>query len=177
MIASRRAPREVYRLYGEHEYLAGAGHELHTSQARTRAGENRRLRVASVATLLGAVGAFGGAIALNMPPGSTGRRLPRRSAMRRLTAHTMTSVVRPRVSAPTHSASDQPRPGDAARRVYKPHGESHARVTHLKRSSSESSSPAASPTLLAIAVTPTRQSLPSAASPRYSARTEFGFER
>ncbi|HEX5852455.1 MAG TPA: hypothetical protein VFY36_05130 [Solirubrobacteraceae bacterium] len=63
----RRAPREVYRLYSEDEFLAGATWEPDVEEAGTARvpTDLRRRRVLSAAILLGAASAVGALIALN----------------------------------------------------------------------------------------------------------------
>jgi hypothetical protein len=81
----RRAPREVYRVYDEDEFLDGAGDEeffepvepvkpvkpvepvkLGEPAASAGTGERRLRRLAGAAMLVGAVGTVGGAIAINI---------------------------------------------------------------------------------------------------------------
>jgi hypothetical protein len=77
----RRAPREVYRLYDEDEYLAGVTWEQEQSTAvlaTTSTGALRLRRAFSVAILLGVTGALGVVIALNTTVSQrvgSGRRL------------------------------------------------------------------------------------------------------
>ncbi len=68
----RRAPREVYRLYDEEEYLAGATWEPSVELPDTEASADpssspdlRRRRMTSAAILVGAASAVGAVIALN----------------------------------------------------------------------------------------------------------------
>ncbi len=77
MTLPRRAPREVYRVYDEDEFLAAAGHEQAWEAPAATAGAGRARRLVSAAMLFGAVGAVGGLIALNglAPPTGTGRRI------------------------------------------------------------------------------------------------------
>jgi len=66
MTLLRRAPREVYRVYDEDEYLAGATWEPGVESASAKIpADLRRRRALSAAILLGAVGAVGSVIALN----------------------------------------------------------------------------------------------------------------
>jgi hypothetical protein len=75
MTLLRRAPRAVYRVYSEEDYLNGAGAELASidqwpaalEPARQGFGERRLRRVAGVTMLAGAVGLVGGAVVLNDP--------------------------------------------------------------------------------------------------------------
>jgi hypothetical protein len=81
MSLARRAPREVYRVYGEREYLAGVECEtpLPPDNAE-RVTERRAARLASVALLLGAAGALTGLTILDSIPHRrpTGRRFTAR---------------------------------------------------------------------------------------------------
>jgi hypothetical protein len=72
----RRAPREVYRVYTENEYLAGVDGPLLEPLFPADA-QHRLRRVASAAVLVGAFGAVGVVLVLNssLPSGSAARRL------------------------------------------------------------------------------------------------------
>jgi len=59
----RRAPREVYRLYDEEAFFAGADQEERRKSATTPPGGRRLRRIAGTTTLLAAMGATGGLIA------------------------------------------------------------------------------------------------------------------
>ncbi|HEY3959346.1 MAG TPA: hypothetical protein VGL68_02435 [Solirubrobacteraceae bacterium] len=76
MTLLRRAPREVYRVYGEAEFFEGAaGMELFTPATSSGAGERRLRRLAGAAMLAGAVGTMGGAVVLagSRPARGSGR--------------------------------------------------------------------------------------------------------
>jgi hypothetical protein len=77
MMLLRRAPREVYRVYGEDEFFAYTGGEERFEIAAPRIGEQRLHRVAGVTMLLAATGAVGGLIAIASlsSVGSDGRRV------------------------------------------------------------------------------------------------------
>jgi hypothetical protein len=77
MTLLRRAPREVYRVYTEDEFLADATcEELFPTSGR--AVSSRRLRFAGTTLLLAAAGAVGGLVVLtSMQPLSGGRRRER----------------------------------------------------------------------------------------------------
>ncbi len=79
MTLLRRAPREIYRVYSEEEYLDGAGTGLPIAAewqvdgsspvpepARQVVTGHRLRRAAGVAMLAGAVGAVGGLVCLNL---------------------------------------------------------------------------------------------------------------
>jgi hypothetical protein len=72
----RRAPREVYRVYTENDYLAGVDGPLLESLFPADA-QHRLRRVASAAMLVGAFGAVGVVLVLNSssPSASAVRRL------------------------------------------------------------------------------------------------------
>jgi hypothetical protein len=61
----RRAPREVYRLYDEEAFVAGADQEERRESTATPPGGRRLRRIAGTTTLLAAMGATGGVIALS----------------------------------------------------------------------------------------------------------------
>jgi hypothetical protein len=64
MTLLRRAPREVYRVYGEHEFLADACHDEGFAAVASETGPRRLHRMAGATMLLAAMGAVGGLIAL-----------------------------------------------------------------------------------------------------------------
>jgi hypothetical protein len=64
MMLLRRAPREVYRVYGEDEFFAYTGGEERFEVGVPRIGERRLHRLAGVTMLLAATGAVGGLIAI-----------------------------------------------------------------------------------------------------------------
>ncbi len=68
----RRAPREVYRVYGEEEFFATAADER--SEPTDGAGEQRLQRVAGATVLLAAAGAVGGLIAITSLSTAAGAR-------------------------------------------------------------------------------------------------------
>jgi hypothetical protein len=61
----RRAPREIYRVYSEEEYLSGAVAELGAGTELTSGGERHFHRAAGVTMLVGATGAVGAIVVLN----------------------------------------------------------------------------------------------------------------
>jgi len=65
MTLLRRAPREVYRLYGEDEFFAtSTPGEDHATAEHRRKGSRRLQRFAGVAILLAVVGVVGGMVAI-----------------------------------------------------------------------------------------------------------------
>jgi hypothetical protein len=70
----RRAPREVYRVYGHEEFLAAPASPDAIEVGRVLAGERRLQRLAGTAVLLAAMGAVAGVVAATgLPPGSPRR--------------------------------------------------------------------------------------------------------
>ena len=74
MRSLRRGRREVYRVYEEEEYLAGADDEMGFGARASVASEGRARRVAGAAMLFGAVGAVGGLIVVSALSPSRGSR-------------------------------------------------------------------------------------------------------
>jgi hypothetical protein len=66
MTLLRRAPREVYRVYGEEEFFARVGHDVgfETAAPAHASGGVRLQRIAGAGMLLAATGAVGGLIAV-----------------------------------------------------------------------------------------------------------------
>jgi hypothetical protein len=70
----RRAPREVYRVYGHEEFMAAPASHDAIEVSRVLAGERRLQRLAGTAVLLAAMGAVAGVVAAtSLPPGSPRR--------------------------------------------------------------------------------------------------------
>lgn len=63
MTLLRRAPREVYRVYDEEQFLACAGHD-EPFEAVSASGERRLQRVAGATMLVAVTGAVGGLVAI-----------------------------------------------------------------------------------------------------------------
>jgi hypothetical protein len=86
----RRAPREVYRVYTEDEYLRGVDGGLPDIAGLPANGQNRLRRIAGAALLMGACGAVGGVLALGGFAPATGAarrmRLGGRASRGRLVA-------------------------------------------------------------------------------------------
>jgi hypothetical protein len=64
MTLLRRAPREVYRVYGEREFLSDAWQDERREAAVSEIGPRRLQRVAGTTMLLAATGAVGGLVAI-----------------------------------------------------------------------------------------------------------------
>jgi hypothetical protein len=76
MALLRRAPREVYRVFNEADFLAdGDAGELFEPATREAAGRRPR-RIAGIAMLLGAVAAVGAMLVMNHPRAQVPRRTP-----------------------------------------------------------------------------------------------------
>jgi hypothetical protein len=147
----RRTPREVYRLYAEDEYLAGATWESSAEPASTTgASDLRRRRALSAAILLGAMGAVGSLLALNSisQPRAAGRRMAHRS--------TSTSRVPPTW-----------KPETRVRRVDARGSAIRVNARHARRSAA----------LTVAAVAPARQTATAFVASARARPVEFGFER
>jgi hypothetical protein len=72
----RRAPRTVYRVFDEEEYLSGSGEEECFTAPASGARDRRLRRAASAAMLVGTVSAIGGLVTLSdvWPVRGSGRR-------------------------------------------------------------------------------------------------------
>ncbi len=103
MVALRRTPRTVYRVYEEQEYLAGtdalSGWDISSPPRVSR--ELLFRRIAGVAALTGAVGTLGGLIVADV--------LPARQADLQIADH----GVPPRAARPVKGPSVSVRPGEA----------------------------------------------------------------
>jgi hypothetical protein len=115
MMLLRRAPREVYRVYGEEEFFATAADAR--SEPTDGAGEHRLQRVAGATVLLAAAGAVGGLIAITSLSTAAGAR--RRAGADllvgvRLSGHAR--AERSRVWREPASPDGADRPGVIARR-------------------------------------------------------------
>ncbi|MGO9762050.1 MAG: hypothetical protein ACLP1Q_12410 [Solirubrobacteraceae bacterium] len=74
MTLLRRAPREVYRVYGEDEFLAYAGRDERFEVAASASGERRLHRIAGATMLLAVTGAVSGLVAITSLSSATGAR-------------------------------------------------------------------------------------------------------
>ena len=194
MTLLRRAPREVYRVYGEEEFFAAAARDERFELTGGR-GERRRHRVAGATVLLAATGAVGGLIALTSLSAATSAR--RRVGAGLLTATrsfassraTRVQVWRERPSrrlSPAELREPGPRsarpdsascPRTSTRRPVSTGQPARA----VPRASPPERRPrgggrAQSPQMAAAAAQPV-QVTASAAPPPRSGQSEFGFER
>jgi hypothetical protein len=123
MTLLRRAPREVYRVYSEEEYLDGAGSEIAAvaewpvdgspvvAEAAQQVVLGHRLRrAAGVAMLAGAVGAVGGLVCLNLARAHVGSGAGREG----LVAATHPARA---AAASSPAADDVPAPMESSRPV------------------------------------------------------------
>jgi hypothetical protein len=176
LILLRRAPRTVYRVFDEEEYLSGSGEEeCFTAPA---SGAHRRLRrAASAAMLVGTVSAIGGLVTLSdvWPVRGSGRRLG--VGLRDLAG----ALISPR-AARTHDWRERerarrPREGaraaGAAVRAGGPVQPSGRRRTPGRSASAPAPRAPTDTALVALARSTVGQSVPLARA----GQAEFGFER
>jgi hypothetical protein len=167
MTLLRRAPREVYRVYGEREFLADMCHDERPEAARSEIGPRRLQRVVGTTMLLAATGAVGGLIAITSLSSVAGDRRRGRADLLAATSSLVSSyAARARVwregpgSDGPHRQSVSGRPADRARKVR---------------------SAAARPPTAAVAVRQPAPPIQPAASESTEAaasgQSEFGFER
>jgi hypothetical protein len=177
MMLLRRAHREVYRVYGEEDFLAGADQEERFTAAASGAGERRLRRAAGAAMLVGAVSAVGGLIVLNsLPPvKGTGRRFG--SGLRGDTeVLVFAGVSRARVERGQADAGRPVRVRTTGR------ARQMARARGAKRPGERRRAAAAPAQHVGVQIdaTPasvTRLTASASAEPERSERAEFGFER
>jgi hypothetical protein len=188
MTLARRAPREVYRIYDEEEFLAEDWVEcLHAAPPqRAQGGEERRSgRLAGVAMLCAATGVFGGVIVVSrLSSAKSSRRTLDRAVRATATALigparvTRTRVWQARALAGGPSHEPQPRShrleADSRRRPGEARHESPGSPRHpVAVAVADAQAPTA--TQLARAESPPLARASSAG--RSSAPAEFGFER
>lgn len=98
MTLLRRAPREVYRVYSEEEFLADPLCDERTGTLDAAAGARRLNRIAGATVLVAAAGAVGGLIAWTITPSIAGnRRRERQRAQPAVASIGRTPTSRPRV--------------------------------------------------------------------------------
>jgi hypothetical protein len=196
MMLLRRAPREVYRVYGEEEFFATAADAR--SEPTDGAGEHRLQRVAGATVLLAAAGAVGGLIAITSLSTAAGAR--RRAgadllAGVRLSGHAR--AARSRAWREPASPDGADRPGVLARRD----GERAARIrgvidagaprraragsrppaaraaAEAERADLAGSNPQIQPVADSSPAQPVHSTASVAAPSQRSGQSEFGFER
>jgi hypothetical protein len=173
MTLLRRVPREVYRVYDEDDFFAGAVGEC-VGSTSVGAAEGRVSRIAGAALLLGVVGAVGGLVIVNSLPRvrGSGRRpgggLPATSGSQ---AHGYPAGARVGealviAARPLRQRRRGARPAETVRRLLRPSPPAEiALAPHVGVSTN--SSPRASVKLVASA-----RSIPETVG-----HIEFGFER
>jgi hypothetical protein len=159
----RRAPREVYRVYSEDEFLADPLCDTRAQPIRPVAGGRRLSRIAGATVLVAAAGAVGGLIAGTSAPSLAGsRRRERQRTHSAVASIGSTGASRPRVWRTRAEAgpSGHVRLGGHA-------GQGRYRTPPVRQRPRLTAAPAyAPPAVAAVAV--------SAGQPD---QTEFGFER
>jgi hypothetical protein len=158
MALLRRAPREVYRVFSESDFLAGGDADEQWQPVATDAGARRRpRRIAVTAMLAGAVAAVGAVLVLHRPPSQA----PGRSI-----APPVPGEARP---AFPRSASGVARVSEDPRAMRLAVGAARARTLAATSSAGRSSAAGMpAPPVSAVAV---------AGSSAQLERAEFGFER
>jgi hypothetical protein len=181
MTLLRRAPREVYRVYSEEEYLAAGEDQLASAERWQRSltispddGERRLRRAAAAALLFGTVSVVGGVLVLNSVP-------PSRGAARRLGADVRT-VRGALVAASGHSMRARVSAAHASGTVDVPgRGSAHRGDVARRKASGQASPelPQAHETVQAQGATVeiAQVGAGAPAAPERVARNEFGFER
>lgn len=196
MTLLQRAPREVYRVFDEEEFLARVAHEPRTEPAAAAAAGRRLRRIGGATVLLAATGAVGGLLAMAGVLSASGTR--RRAGVRRLastassgalqwpTAHVGGArVVRDRtISSGSRDLGEHPQTNHA--RVSRPPRSAlrslvkHRPAVVLSASRSMSVAVVSEQRSTPSEVAPSRSNRPAtvgASQPRRSGRSEFGFER
>jgi hypothetical protein len=168
----RRHPRELYRVYAEEEFFAGArtGEGLSGELTPPQLEDRRRRRLAGAVLLAGAVGTVGGVVVINREPRARdGARRPglgsqAASTRPRRAARTLgEEITRPLSHSLAPARRRRPGPTDpAARRML---------------ADSVTADAVDGRTTVVRAPTGVRSSAVSSAGPPRSPGAEFGFER
>jgi hypothetical protein len=189
MMLPRRAPREVYRVYGHEEFMAAPASHDAIEVSRVLAGERRLQRLAGTAVLLAAMGAVAGVVAAtSSPPGSPRRhravlasrlagvpdrpdvwQQPRAEAAERLPA-------RLRVTRRTRGARAGRRERTGAQ-VLAATGRHDVAAVAARVAGSATPSRVSAPTSVAKSSGGSQLSATPAAASRQPGQVEFGFER
>jgi hypothetical protein len=157
MALLRRAPREVYRVFSESDFLAGGDEDVQWQQVATDAGARRRPRRMAVAAMLaGAIAAVAVVLPLHRPPSQA----PGRSI-----APPAPGEARP---ASPGSASGAARVSEDPRAMRHEVGPARARTLAPTSSAGSSAAGTPAPPVTAVAV---------AGGSAQLERAEFGFER
>jgi hypothetical protein len=196
MTLLRRAPREVYRVYGEAEFLADPLCDERMRKPDAAAGARRLNRIAGATVLVAAAGAVGGLIAWTSTPSiASNRRRERQRAQPAVASIGRTPASRPRVWRAREGADrsahvpaggyklrrrdrfQSARPHALRRRIAPVHGSTLSSVSVRGRGGAPSpenvsaiaGSPAGTPSAAAAVAVAVRPAAPD--------QTEFGFER
>jgi hypothetical protein len=179
MTLLQRAPREVYRVFGEDEFLARVEHEPRLAPLAPGAAERRVRRPGGTTVLLAAAGAVGGLLVVVSVFSASGTR--RRTAVRPLAS---TASTRGMLRSSSHVTGAR-----ALRTRTQSRGSRNAGAgTHAKRTVAM---PPTASRGASVAAVPARRSAPIEAGPsggrayatvgggqpQRAGRSEFGFER
>lgn len=194
MTLLRRAPREVYRVYSEEEFLADPLCDERMGKLDAAAGARRLNRIAGATVLVAAAGAVGGLIAWTITPSIAGnRRRERQRAQPAVVSIGRAPASRPRVwraqegadrsahvRASEHTARRRDRSQSARPRALR-HRITPIRGSALSSVSALSHGGAPSPENASV-IAGSPADTPSAAAavavrPAAPDQTEFGFER
>jgi hypothetical protein len=185
MTLLQRSPREVYRVYDEDEFLAGAGSD-DCLALPVQAAEQRLHRVAGVTVLLTALGAVAALVTLAATSSTTGGRRGGAAllaasgtagSLRTVGAHVWQQSPGTRPPRPARGEVDLPLDSRAAR--ARRAGGAREQGTEIEASNPASSAAPAAPALPAEAAPMTASAAlrPEASPKARSAQPEFGFER
>jgi hypothetical protein len=173
MTRLRRRPRTVYRVYGEEEYLAGAGAFTAWEDAppAEEPTPGRRLqRLAGAAALTGAVGTVGGVVGL---AGLRAHAVDRREIAQRVVPPVRAAPTRGHASTPAHMARRRTIHPIRPQRVNARRGTAVA-LSHRPTPRAET---AARTIAVSAPQASAAQHAPAAAHAGPRAQSEFGFER
>ncbi len=196
MTLLRRAPREVYRVYGEDEFFARVDHDERPEPTAPGMGARRLRRMAGATMLLAVTGAVGGLVVIASLPAASGTR--RRAGTGLLSATRSFAASRasrgqvwrePAVSGVTHLQSI--RRGDADRVDARARATATAIAIGRKRAvalprhalvSAQTTAVAVSGQGAAVAAVanssqPVRMTASASVVQQRSGQSEFGFER
>jgi hypothetical protein len=191
MTLLRRAPREVYRVYGEREFLAGACYDECFDAVPSQAGEGRLQRIAGATMLLVAIGAVGALIAIASLWSATGDGHRVGAGLLAVTGSLLSSRI-----ARAHVWRERADPGASRhRRVRELQADRRSaqelqvdrvrgvrlalarRASAPARASAVASRVAGAPIELAVPASVAPPTVRASAEPAQSGQSEFGFER
>jgi hypothetical protein len=188
----RRAPREVYRVYGEAEFFADAGPAAHPEPEADGVSERWLRRVIGTTLLLAAAGAVGGVVASAGTPSAPSARRGIRSSLV-AAAGSLVAGARIHLVAGARVHVTRGRPVSRARADRGGEGDLSARV-HRGASAGErggdergggehvlglarAAKIESAPIRAALPMSAARTAVAGPAVPRQLGRSEFGFER